>query len=124
LTELASRRIRLSLLGLIRLTCAAPSREMPLNKEAPVGKNGSSFRNIGLRLAAGVLFALSIYFLETSMIKSGASAINANANELAAISRDCNDLAARNSRDLNEKNQLGAQCMRDRMASLGKKPSP
>ncbi len=89
-----------------------------------MGQIRLSFRSLGPKLAAAALFAFLIYFLESSMIKSGASAINANANELAAISRDCNDLAARNSRDLNDKNQLGAQCIRDRMASLGKKTSP
>lgn len=53
------------------------------------------------------------------MIKSGVDALNANANEIAAISRDCNDLSGRNARNLNEKNQLAAQCIKERMASLG-----
>ncbi len=89
-----------------------------------MGKNRSSFRSIGLRLAAGVFFAFLIYPLETSMIKSGVNALTANANEIAAISRDCNDLSARNARNLEEKNQLGAQCLKERMASLGKKTPP
>ena len=87
-------------------------------------KSQSSFRSIGLRVAGGAFFAFLIYSLETSMIKSGVNALTANANEIAAISRDCNDLSARNARNLDEKNQIGAQCIRERMASLGKKMPP
>jgi len=77
--------------------------------------------NIGIRLAIGAVFCYLTFFLITKELGAGANAINANANGITKITRDCADYAATHSLDVSEKNQIFGQCTKEKMANAEKK---
>jgi hypothetical protein len=80
------------------------------DKMSPLGK-------IALRVGAGIVFSTAIYMATMLAMEAGMGAVVSNVNDMAAISRYCNDFAASKAKDVNEKNQIGAQCIREKLAA-------
>lgn len=81
---------------------------------SPIGKTG-------LRITVGIVFSVLIYWSMTQMLEGGLNAVTSNSKGMATITRFCNDFADSKTTDVNVKNQIASQCMREQLASQGKK---
>lgn len=79
---------------------------------------------LGLKIVVSFVGACLIYAVTMKMVETLLGTVVSNSNEIAKLTRECSDYAATHFKDVSEKNQLFAQCTKERMANIGKQPAP